>query len=114
MTRKDRSATEKVSVLETSELQLQGLSSGSLIDDAVFTSEIPDTRVGQLYVVTLDSGEAGLFLNDDGTMVKVAGNALFTITVTTDAKVNVYFASDVLKIENKAGSTKTATIKALL
>lgn len=112
MHREDTS-TRKVGQFEVSEIQLNSYSTGSLADDAVAVTDIAGTNYGQLILVTLDSGESAVILNDDGTAVKVAGNALFTITVTTDTKVNVYYNAGVLKVENKAGSAKTAYIKVI-
>lgn len=103
----------KVQKIIASELNLVAYSTGELADDAVAVTDIAGTNYGQLILVTLDSGESAVILNDDGTAVKVAGNALFTITVTTDNKVNVYYNAGVLKVENKAGSAKTAYIKVI-
>lgn len=103
----------KVGEVIVSELQLTAYSTGSLADDEIGVTDIAGTNYGQLVLVYLDSGESAVILNDDGTAVKVAGNALFTITATTDEKVNVYYNAGVLKVENKAGSAKIAYIKVL-
>jgi hypothetical protein len=87
--------------------------SASLIDDAVGSTGITETSgiFKVSYVSGGDTYSAIFALYDNAgtpTTVLLAGNGTnFSITATTDTKVNCYWATDQLKIENKSGGTLT-------
>lgn len=98
---------KKIDVAVSDEWSMQG-KTYILEDDGV---DILDyTSLPGTYTLKLSDGKMVIVLVDLATAIKVAGNALFTITVTTDTKVNIYVDSGKLKVENKTGSTVTYTI----
>lgn len=45
------------------------------------------------------------------TVLTAGSGTYFSLTVTTDTKVNVYWATDQIKVENKLGTTEIITVK---
>lgn len=88
-------------------------------DDDVLGTGITDTEgVFKVWYELAATGvrHSAIFTlyNNGGTPTTVltAGNGTyFTITVTTDAKLNVYWLTDQLTIENKLGTTETIFVE---
>ena len=101
------SANKKTGRAATNEFIIDG-TTNILVDDGVDTLDFI-TLPGE-YLIQISDGKIAKILVDETTAIKIAGNALFTITVTTDTKVNVYVDSGALKVENKTGASVIYTI----
>ncbi len=92
---------KKIPVISGDEIVMDG-KSYTIADDGV--DVLGYTILDGLYIIRMSDDKVGLILVDGVTAIKVAGNALFTITATTDAKINVYVNAGAVKVENKTGA----------
>ena len=74
--------------------------------DAVLTTTIADTEYGMLLVRETAGTEMCLYLIAGGTIEKVSADATFTVTKDNASTYNVYFETNVIKIQNKVGDNK--------
>ena len=74
--------------------------------DDVLTTTIANTEYGMLLVRETAGTEMCLYLIAGGTIEKVSADATFTVTKDNASTYNVYFETNVIKIQNKVGDNK--------
>jgi hypothetical protein len=74
---------------------------------ALANNEVLNTSIGMnrglLIVADMTNQKVILLRIEGSTMVSVSGNAIFTITKDTASKINVYWETDQVKVQNKTG-----------
>jgi hypothetical protein len=82
----------------------------NITTDAVLVTTIPDTSYGLVVVRELTGTEACVFLIAGGTIEKIGADATFTVTKDNASTYNVYFESNVIKVQNKVGDNKNIAV----
>ena len=72
----------------------------------VLTTTIADTEYGMLMVRETSGTEGCLFLITGGAIEKIGADATFNVTKDNASTYNVYFETNVIKIQNKVGDNK--------
>jgi len=78
--------------------------------DDVLTTTIPNTAYGLVIVRESTGTEACVFLIAGGTIEKIGADATFTVTKDNASTYNVYFETNVIKVQNKVGDNKNIAV----
>jgi hypothetical protein len=76
----------------------------------VLTTTIPNTAYGLVIVRESTGTEACVFLIAGGTIEKIGADATFTVTKDNASTYNVYFETNVIKVQNKVGDNKNIAV----
>jgi hypothetical protein len=77
----------------------------TLIADEVKTSTLANTIGGTLMVFDSTNGKVGFFRVEGGAIVSISANAIFALTKDNAATINIYYETNVIKIQNKTAGT---------
>jgi hypothetical protein len=89
-----------------------GLARGRVLENAdsdtdeIDTTVIGDTHGGLLIVFCSTDSATGTFRIENGLIAVISANALYSTTKDNASTYNVYFETNVIKIQNKVGNNK--------
>jgi len=87
------------------------INDGNVQPNTILDTGINAAAVGQLWGVDVNSGYQGMYLVGKGTILLVAADSHLSLIKDTANKINIYFESGALKIQNKLGSTRYLYVK---
>lgn len=79
--------------------------------NAVLDTGIPDTAIGQLWGIEVNSGYQGLYFVSKGTFTAIAASPYLSGVKDTAGKINFYFEGGTLKAQNKLATTRYLYVK---
>ncbi len=83
----------------------------NFLSNAILDTLIPDTAIGQLWAIEVNSGYQGLYFVAKGTFSAIAASPYLSGVKDTANKINFYFEGGSLKVQNKLATTRYLYVK---
>ena len=77
----------------------------TLTADEVHVSTLANTIGGMLTVYDSTNQKVGIYRVEGGTLTAISANAIYSTTKDNAATINVYYESNVVKVQNKTAGT---------